>query len=129
MDFHAFLDAASERGKDANTLWESGRHPGALYMIGYQVECTLKAHLQQQSKPFPTSGAGGHDLRSLWEAAGLRLSDLQGPKRYFMDMWTTALRYRRLTDEEERNIQVLRQGALELVRYINTRQRRWRQRR
>jgi len=32
-------------------------------MAGYAIECSLKAYLQREGKPFPTSGSEGHNLK------------------------------------------------------------------
>lgn len=39
--------AATERGIDAEKLFEAGRYAGAVYMAGYKVECTLKVALME----------------------------------------------------------------------------------
>ena len=112
-----WLEVAHERGTDAYTLKSQGRSLASVYMIGYTVECTLKALLQRNGKKIPTSGREGHDLRSLWEAVGFKLHDIQGNRRHFIERWTTNLRYLHSfpvqTDDN-----VLYSGAVELTGYI-----------
>src|SRR5260370_167884 len=88
-----FAMAAQERAADADRLWAAQRHCGALYMAGYAVECRLKTLLQRGGRKFPTSGSEGHNLRGLWEAAGLALRDQSGRKKQFLEFWSTNLRY------------------------------------
>lgn len=118
-----FLQLARERGADAHVLKLGGRSLAAVYMIGYQVECTLKDYLQQRRKRFPQGGPEGHHLRGLWEAAGFRLHDIEGNRRLFMEHWSTALRYEHsLPDGTDSD--ALYQGAIELAGYIQKRRRR-----
>jgi len=117
-----FLEVARERGVDASTLRHEKRLLAAIYMAGYAVECGLKALLQRMGKRFPRSGSEGHHLRGLWEAAGLKLDDVRGYRRLFMDFWTTNLRYEHSlpdgTDFEARY-----DAGGELVGYIQKRSR------
>lgn len=85
---------AEERGADARALYEKARMLAAIYMLGYHIECNLKAYLAQKGKPFPTYGREGHNLRGLWEAAGFKTHDLFGERRWFVAEWDTGLRYR-----------------------------------
>ena len=92
-----WIAVANERASDARA--NLGTRPGSagpVYMAGYAIECSLKALLRARGKPFPTSGSGGHDLLGLWEAAGLRLSDLRDPsgaRTFYIEQWSTDLRY------------------------------------
>jgi hypothetical protein len=65
-------------------------------MASYAIECSLKAYLQRSGLPLPRYGREGHNLRGLWERAGLRISDLSdtaGEKTFFIERWSTDLRY------------------------------------
>lgn len=65
-------------------------------MAGYAVECTLKALLQARGTGFPKGGPGGHDLEGLWSTASFRKRDLNDPtgeKAYYLESWSTDLRY------------------------------------
>jgi hypothetical protein len=88
-----FEDAARARATEAACLDANGHTLGAIYLAGYVVECKLKTLLARMRRPFPRSGQQGHDLRALWDAAGLRSADLRGFKRAFMDYWNTGIRY------------------------------------
>jgi hypothetical protein len=88
-----FEEVARARATEARALQDRGLLCGAVYMSGYVVECRLKALLRKQGKSFPTSGSAGHNLHALWEAAGLRIDDLRGHKREFIDVWNTRMRY------------------------------------
>ena len=116
----SFLEAARERGMDASTLRREKRLLAAIYMAGYAVECGLKALLQRMGKRFPRSGSEGHHLRGLWEAAGLKLDDVRGYRRLFMDFWTTDLRYEHSLPDGT-DFESLYQGSVELVGYIQKR--------
>ena len=105
---------------DASTLRREQRLLAAIYMAGYAVECGLKALLQRRGKRFPRSGAEGHHLRGLWEATGLKLDDVRGYRRLFMDFWTTDLRYEHSLPDGT-DFESLYQGSVELVGYIQKR--------
>ena len=113
----SFLEVAQERGKDASILKEKGRLLAAVYMAGYAVECKLKALLQKQGKRFPIGGQEGHNLRGLWEAAGLKLHDIQGYRRLFIEVWTTTLRYEHSLPSDA-DFDTLYQGSVELAGYV-----------
>ena len=117
-----WLQVADERGKDAATLKKT-RRLAAIYIIGYAVECHLKAYLQFMNKPYPRSGQAGHDLFALWEACGFKRNDFRGNRRLFLNTWTTNLRYEPKL-ENEGNFSSLFKGAFELIGYIQTLQRR-----
>lgn len=123
-----WMDVAQERQRDAQVLL-SGRPAsplGAVYMAGYAIECSLKALLRAQNQRFPTSGAAGHDLRQLWETARLRLSDLSDPsgtKAFFIEQWTTDLRYA-ATLGSQLPAEELLKGATQLASWLQTRARR-----
>ena len=88
-----FEDAARVRAKEAKTLETSGLLCGAVYLAGYVIECRLKTLLHKQGKRFPRSGAEGHNLQGLWNSAGLRVQDLRGHRKLFMDTWSVSIRY------------------------------------
>jgi len=122
-----WLDVARERAGDAETL---NKHRaasiGSVYLAGYAIECSLKAYLNRLGRPFPRSGRAGHDLQHLWRSSNLRLGDLDdrdGSKSFFIEQWSTDLRY--LSElpaglEPER----LLKGAQQLTGWIQGRTRR-----
>lgn len=121
-----WLEVASDRARDASALRGQERHLAAIYMLGYAVECTLKAHLVLLNKRPPT-GRAGHDLRGMWEEAGFKRNDLSGVRRWFIDQWTTDLRYEKElpgnSDPEE-----LYKAGIHVVGFLQTRLR-WNKRR
>lgn len=86
-------DIAVARARESNALLVAGFHLGAVYLQGYNIECQLKHLLCQLGKRFPTSGSAGHNLRGLWETAGLP-AHIPGYAGLFLEVWSTDLRYR-----------------------------------
>ena len=92
-----WLSVATARGADAEAVFE--KHPGSIgsvYLMGYGVECSIKAYLKATRRPFPTSGRAGHDLTALWRASGFSKRDIQdkdGNKAFYFEDWSTDLRY------------------------------------
>ena len=88
---------ARERQSDARALSKQrAESVGAAYLAGYAIECALKAYLQRAGIPFPKAGREGHNLRGLWHASDFQLRDLAdhaGTKGYFINCWSTDLRY------------------------------------
>lgn len=89
----SWRSVAHERSVDSRRLKEQQRCLAAVYVLGYVIECYLKAYLLRIGKKPPTSGRSGHDLRGLWEAAGLKPHDFTAGKRWFVQQWYTGLRY------------------------------------
>jgi len=118
----AWLGVARERGLDAKSMLPSrAMSVGPVYMAGYAVESALKAYLQAKGIPRPTSGSAGHDLRALWKASGLQLRDLRdsdGGACFFIDEWTTALRYEAQPRSGQRDSQRLIDAAGRLVGFV-----------
>jgi hypothetical protein len=113
-------DAARARATEANLLEANGHLCCAVYLSGYVVECKLKSLLNKMGKPFPASGRAGHNLRGLWQAAGLRYGDLSGYRRAFLDIWATDLRYRAKLPEGH-TPELLLKGARELAGLVTIR--------
>jgi len=69
---------SEERLGDGVLLLQAGRHSGAYYMLGYAVECALKAAVAKQIREhdFPdkklVSDSHTHDLNKLLSLSGLR---------------------------------------------------------
>jgi HEPN domain-containing protein len=72
-----FHKVSGLRVQEALTLLEAGHYPGAYYLIGYAVECALKACVAKQVKQydFPdkklANEAFTHDLEKLIRVSGL----------------------------------------------------------
>ncbi|MCP4154085.1 MAG: hypothetical protein GY757_40540 [bacterium] len=84
--FDDWTTVSDDRQNDAKTLLAQKKSTGSIYMAGYAVEARLKALLKKFNMPFPKSGSGGHNLKSLWKFSGFRLSDLKdddGAKAFF----------------------------------------------
>lgn len=77
MNRQQFRDAAKLRVGEARVLLDADRWAGAYYLIGYAVECALKACVAKQVKryDFPdkkiANEAFTHDLEKLMRVAGL----------------------------------------------------------
>lgn len=93
----AWLEVARERAADAEAMIPKRQGScGPVYMVGYAIECALKAYLQARGIQFPSSGGRGHDLQRLWARTGFKLRDLNdqnGAKAFFLRDWNTSLRY------------------------------------
>lgn len=79
MNRKVFQELARIRIQEARTLLDAGHYPGAYYLIGYAVECALKACISKQVKryDFPDkkfiADAHTHKLEALIGLAGLSL--------------------------------------------------------
>jgi hypothetical protein len=65
------------RTRDAKALLAAGNHAGAYYMVGYSVECAIKAAIAKQTQrhDFPNKRVAQdswtHDFKQLMQTAGL----------------------------------------------------------
>ena len=65
------------RRREAASLLKAGHYPGAYYLVGYSVECALKACVAKQVRryDFPNKRVANeaftHDLERLLKVAGL----------------------------------------------------------
>jgi len=112
-----FRSAAIERRRDAAKLRDGARHLAAIYILGYAVECGLKAFLELESRRVPRGGSAGHDLLGLWEAAGFKRLDVSGYRRLFLDEWSVALRYREALPSNA-DAAALYRGGCELASFV-----------
>lgn len=77
MNRSEFKEVSRIRVQEALVLLNAGHYPGAHYLIGYAVECALKACVAKQVKryDFPdrklANEAFVHDLEKLMRVAGL----------------------------------------------------------
>ena len=113
-------DAARARAREAHHLASGGHMSGALYLAGYVVECKLKILLNKMGKPYPSAGRAGHDLKGLWDAAGLRREDQSGFRRAFIEYWSTDLRYSAVVASTHAPEDLL-QAAQDLAGYVTKR--------
>ena len=109
---------AEERAREAGTLLNAGHWSGTYYLIGYAVECALKACIAKLTNQddFPdkdrTLKSYSHDIEALVHIAGLkdlRHTDVNSnPVR--RDNWKTVkdwneqARYKRWTEAEAREL-------------------------
>jgi HEPN domain-containing protein len=69
---------ADLRVKDAKLLLESGQYDGGYYLVGYAVECALKAVIATRTRQheFPDLNLAKkvytHNLKELLDASGLK---------------------------------------------------------
>ena len=86
MNRKVFQELTKIRVREARTLLDAGHYPGAYYLIGYAVECALKACVSKQVKryDFPdkkfAKDAYTHELEELMGLAGLTLDFEQDRK-------------------------------------------------
>jgi len=116
-----WIEVAKERAADAELLKQRLNSVGAVYMAGYAIECSLKAYLQREGKPFPTAGSEGHNPKGLWKASGFRFCDLPdtaGEKTFYIEHWNTELRYESAYDFPV-PLESLVKGAKELTGWIH----------
>lgn len=77
MDRRSFQEISKIRTHEARTLLDAGHYPGAYYLIGYAVECAIKACVAKQVKryDFPDKNLANqaftHNLEKLVGIAGL----------------------------------------------------------
>jgi hypothetical protein len=123
-----WLSVAKERAADAEAMKESrSLSTGPVYMAGYAIECSLKAYLQVKGIPFPKRGSEGHDLKGLWQATCFPISDLgdtNGAKAFYIQSWSTDLRYNASMEAGGLPCQELMKGARALTGLIQNRTRR-----
>jgi hypothetical protein len=116
-----WIEIAKNRAADAEAIRKvEETSVGSVYMAGYAIECSLKALLRSKNTPFPKSGRDGHNLKGLWESCGFKLRDLNdrtGAKTFFIEEWSTSLRYDS-TCESSLDILELLEGAKQLTRWI-----------
>ena len=77
MNRDDFQQISKLRRKEAATLLKANHYAGAYYLLGYTVECALKACIAKQTKryDFPNKEVANkayvHDLQRLLKLAGL----------------------------------------------------------
>ena len=128
-----WLTVANERAADAEAMLRSRPNSiGPVYMAGYAIECTLKAYLQSRGIRFPAHGSEGHNLKGLWRASKFKLRELNdqtGNKTFFIDSWSTQLRYEQVF-KHSLSSESLVDGAKRVTNWIQQKiQRRKRRRR
>lgn len=118
-----WIGVAAERQADAKAMLARANSNGPLYMSGWSVECGLNAFLMASGVARPRWG--GHDLRQLWNAAGLSLHDLNdnGYKGWFLENWGTHLRYETVCDRPGTNDELV-SAAGQILGYLSKRSRR-----
>ena len=86
------------RVQEARVLLENQCFPGAYYLVGYAVECALKACVARRTRRFDfpdrkvVNDSYTHDLEKLLSVAGLK-EELQkelGSNRAFANSWAIA---------------------------------------
>src|ERR1039457_926754 len=79
LDRTDFRNLAELRVKDAKLLIANGQHDGGYYIVGYAVECALKAVIATRTRQheFPDLNLAKevhtHDLKRLLEASGVKV--------------------------------------------------------
>ncbi|TVR09047.1 MAG: HEPN domain-containing protein [Phormidium sp. GEM2.Bin31] len=127
--YREWLTVADERRDDALKLQqERSQSIASVYLAGYAIECTLKALLHKQGRPFPKGGREGHNLRQLWSDCGFQVSDLHDPKgtqTFYLQTWDTSLRYEsKLPSKHGLETEDLIEGAKRICGLVRTKIRR-----
>lgn len=129
-----FHKVSALRHREAGALLAAGHYPGAYYLIGYAVECALKACVAKQVRryDFPdkklANEAFTHDLEKLIRVAGLA-PDFEGDRRANPELelnwaivkdWSETVRYEvGITEPQARELYAActgRNGVLPWVR-------------
>lgn len=77
MDRETLQQISRQRRREAAALLKAGHYPGAYYLVGYSIECALKACIAKQTKKhdFPDKQVADkawiHDLERLVNTAGI----------------------------------------------------------
>lgn len=86
------------RLQDAEVLVKSGRFDAAYYLMGYAVECALKARVVRLLEGYfpPRQSLYTHDLERLLDAAGLKeiFKKKTEEDRVFRNQWETVKDWR-----------------------------------
>ncbi len=113
-----FQQIAEQRLREAIVLRDGGHWDGAYYLVGYAVECALKACIAKQTKAFDfpdkklTDASYTHDLSKLAAAAALTkdIEDKKNADTYFAANWKAVVgwneqaRYERWTENQARDL-------------------------
>jgi HEPN domain-containing protein len=120
------------RLKDGRALLRGGNYDGAYYLLGYVVECGLKACIARQTQryDFPdrrsVSDSYTHDLEKLAGVAGLQQSLNQAIRNDSVFAihwgiakdWSEESRYNRYTSQEARALYSAITGRHGVLRWI-----------
>lgn len=77
MNRQDLINLSRLRARDAKVLLDAGNFAGSYYLMGYAIECAVKAAIAKQTKryDFPNKKQANdsfvHDLKSLMQTAGL----------------------------------------------------------
>jgi hypothetical protein len=105
---------AEIRAQEAEILFSAKAYQGAYYLIGYALECTLKACIAKQIRAFDfpnkklTNDSYTHDLGKLLVTAGLK-QELEEQERQDEDFklnWAVALNW----SEESRYVHSIKEN-------------------
>lgn len=123
-----WLSVANERTADAEAIFQGrGTSAGSIYMVGYGIECSLKAYLKASGLPLPQSGPGGHNLVALWKRSGFRKRDIGGHLgscTFYFELWHTGMRYFSELDLNGMTHAELLIGARQITGWLQTQVRR-----
>jgi HEPN domain-containing protein len=95
MNRHDFQVLATQRVREAKVLLDNQCFPGAYYLLGYAVECALKACIARQTNRFDfpdrktVNDSYTHDLEKLLSVSGLKVEHDNEVKSnpQFADNW------------------------------------------
>lgn len=118
MDRKDLQGLANVRLKEANVLLKGGLFDGAYYLVGYAVECALKACIAKgtQRHEFPdkkkVESSYSHNLLDLIKVAGLKDARVEQARKDpefeanwgIVQSWSEQSRYRRHSAEAARSL-------------------------
>jgi HEPN domain-containing protein len=101
MNKNELENLADIRIKEAEVLLTANCYHGAYYLVGYALECTLKACIAKQIKAFDfpdkklTNDSYTHDLTKLLVTAGLKqaLDEQEKLNKDFKLNWAVAIKW------------------------------------
>ena len=118
MNRNDLRDLSRTRLAEAKLLLDSGHYAGAYYLVGYVVECALKACIAKKTKryEFPdkkrVEDSWNHDLTRLTHTAGLQPSldlEMKGDPKFWSNWgivkeWKETSRYDSIGEREARDL-------------------------
>ena len=114
------------RVADAKILLDNGRHLGAYYLLGYAVECALKACIAKQTRryDFPdrklVNDSYTHDLERLLGVSGLKdaLSSESASNPTLQRFWTIVKDW---SEQSRYNSEITENAARDLFSAVTAR--------
>jgi hypothetical protein len=116
MNRYDFQKLANLRVAEARTLLDNGHFAGAYYLIGYAVECALKACIAKQTNQFDfpdlrtVRDSHTHNLGQLLTGSGLKLEhdkEIQSSSQFAAN-WAAVTEW---SEQSKYSTDISREGA------------------